>query len=403
LVERGNRVTLLCARVAGAPSDELREGVRYRRRGGRLTVFLAAAAALVEGRVDPDVVVDVQNGLPFLSPLVTRRPVLSFVHHVHREQWGFAFGPRAARLGWWVESHIAPALYRRSRYLTVSTSTGRELAGVVRRGWTGDDEARHRLASEDRASGERASGDRARLERVSHDRVSVVGIGRPELPAARQRRTGTPRIVLLGRLVPHKRFELALAAAAQLRARFPALGVDLLGRGYWEAQLRNEAVRLGVDDLVEFHGYVDEQTKADLLARAWVHVVPSVKEGWCIAVTEAAMCGTASVAFAGTGGLEESIVDGVTGVIVDAGVIVRGGAIVGDGGAAALGRTLESLLSNPPRLEQMGSAAREQALDLTWSGTIERVAELLDEAIAERQRPGRARPASGRSGRRVRR
>ncbi|HTX01077.1 MAG TPA: glycosyltransferase, partial [Acidimicrobiales bacterium] len=312
-------------------------------------LFLAAAAAIATRRVDPDVVVDVQNGVPFLSPLVTRRPVLVLVHHVHREQWAFAFGPRTARLGWWVESRVAPLIYRHSSYLALSEATAGELAPIVAAGGSG--RWRHR-------------------ERRG-ERVRVVGIGRPQLPNPRCSRSATPRIAVLGRLVPHKRVELALEAAAQLRDAFPSLALDVIGRGYWEGRLRSEAARLSLDGVVTFHGFVDEQAKADLLASAWVHVTPSVKEGWCIAVSEAALCGTASVALAGSGGLEESVVDGVTGAIVEG------------SGASDLAKVLETLLADPARLEAMGARARRRAAELSWAATAARVTAALEGAILE--------------------
>ena len=78
-------------------------------------------------------VVDVQNGMPFLSRLVARCPVLVLVHHVHREQWRSCFGPVLGRIGWWMESWLAPRLYRKCRYVTVSEHTRAELADARRR------------------------------------------------------------------------------------------------------------------------------------------------------------------------------------------------------------------------------------------------------------------------------
>ena len=40
--------------------------------------------------VRPDVVVDTQNGLPFLARLIYGRRVAVLVHHCHREQWPVA-------------------------------------------------------------------------------------------------------------------------------------------------------------------------------------------------------------------------------------------------------------------------------------------------------------------------
>ena len=76
---------------------------------------------------DPDVVVDVQNGLPFFTRLVTRTPVVVLVHHVHREQWPVVYPGLTGRVGWWIERRLAPWLYRRCQYVAVSRATRAEL------------------------------------------------------------------------------------------------------------------------------------------------------------------------------------------------------------------------------------------------------------------------------------
>lgn len=334
LARAGNRVTLMSAAVDGAPRDEMRDGVHYRRRGSHHTVYLEAAWALFSRKVRPDVVIDVHNGVPFMSPLVTRRPVVALVHHVHREQWPMVFGPLAARVGWWVESRLGPFLYRRSRYVAVSDATRRELGGL------GIDPAR----------------------------VSVVHNGTPVLSRPRLARSSTPRVVVLGRLVPHKQVGVVLEAAAAQHGRHPDLVVDVVGQGYYESELRAQARRLGLGDSVVFHGWVDEETKSDLLAQAWVNAVPSVKEGWALSVVEAASHGTPSIAFAGAGGLGESIVDNVTGVLVD-------------GGQAEFTRELGVLLDNPDRREGLGQAAQRRAALFTWDDAAADFATVLDASM----------------------
>ena len=64
-------------------------------------------------------------------------------------------------------------------------------------------------------------------------------------------------------------------------------------------------------------GHVDEQAKHEELARAWVHLCPSVKEGWGLVVTEAGAHRVPTVGYRSAGGLRESVVDGRTGVLVD--------------------------------------------------------------------------------------
>jgi glycosyltransferase involved in cell wall biosynthesis len=340
LVALGNRVTLLCAHVAGAPRDEVRDGVVYRRRGGKLTVYLAAAFALSTRRVRPDLVLDVQNGVPFLSSLVTGRPVVALVHHVHREQWRVLYGARAAKVGWWVESRLGPYLYRNSRYITDSQWTRRELAELD----------------------------------VAEQRVSVVICGTSRLPASAVARSEVPRMVVLGRVVPHKRIEIAMQAVAELRLAYPGLCLDIVGRGYWESQLRAEARRLGIEDSVVFHGWVDQQRKVELLSQAWVQAVTSVKEGWSLVVTEAGLCRTPSIAFDDAGALEESIRHGRTGVIVH-------------GGVAEFTAELAALLADADRRDRMGDAAREYALGFHWDDTVRGVVTVLDDALGDARPP----------------
>lgn len=70
LAASGVDVTLRTARYAAAPRREVVDGVRISRAGGRYSVYLWALAAMAAARLRgaaPDVVVDTQNGLPFLA------------------------------------------------------------------------------------------------------------------------------------------------------------------------------------------------------------------------------------------------------------------------------------------------------------------------------------------------
>jgi len=322
LAAAGDRVTFLCAGHGGAPREETRDGVRYLRRGGRHTVYVWAALLLLTRRLgSPDTVVEVQNGLPFLARLFTRRPVLVLVHHVHREQWPVLFGPLMARVGWWLESRLAPRVNRRCRYVAVSEATRAELVGLG----------------------------------VAPERVVVVHNGTAPPLASTAARAARPTIAVLGRVVPHKRVELVVDAAVALRERFPDLQVEVAGDGYWLPALRAHVAARGAQGFVHLHGRVTEQEKADLLARAWVHAVPSVKEGWGLSVVEAGTHRTPSVAFRAAGGLSESVLDGRTGLLVDA----------PDGLVDALG----ALLGDEPLRTRLGEAAREHALAFTWQAT----------------------------------
>ncbi len=252
---------------------------------GRAGVYPAALRALrrsARAYGDYDVVVDTQNGLPFWTPLATKTPLISLVHHVHREQWPVIFSGPVAKIGWFLESRVSPRVYRGRQYATVSDPTRDELVelGVAR-------------------------GD-----------IVVIHNGTDQPLAGSVSRADHPVIVVLGRLVPHKRVELAIDVLADLRPHHPGLELRVIGDGWWRDSVAAHARSRGVEDSVHLLGYVDELTKHRELARAWVALAPSAKEGWGLNVLEAASHGVPTVAHHGAGGLSESIIDGETGLLV---------------------------------------------------------------------------------------
>jgi len=335
LALRGHQVTLLCARHPGSAPREDVDGVRLRRLGGRLTVYLWGLAWLVRHRRDVDVVVDVVNGLPFASPLVRRHGVVALVHHVHAEQWRIIYPGLAGRIGWFVESRIVPLLYRGSPFLTVSDASARDLAAIG----------------------------------VAPDRITVVRNGLASLPEVVADESPTPRLAVLSRLVPHKQIEHALTVVQRLSGEFPDLHLDVVGDGWWREQLETAAADLGVLGRVTFHGHVSDSRRDELVGGAWVMVMPSVKEGWCLAVTESGAHGTPSVAYAGAGGVTESIHDHVTGRLVT--------------DLDELTLVVAELLRDAPTRHAMGAAAHEMARSLTWDACAERAEGVLRSAGAQ--------------------
>ncbi len=279
---RGVALTVFSARYPGAAAAETRDGIRYVRRGGHLTVYLWAALLLLTRRLGRhDAVLEVQNGMPFLARLFTRTRVVILVHHVHREQWSIL--PRAlARFGWFMESKVAVRVNRGAPYVAVSEVTRSELVAL----------------------GVRA-GD-----------ITIAWNGRPAVPDYEPaERSTAPRLVMLARLVPHKRIEHALEVVAALRDEFPGLHLRVMGSGWWADNLLARRAELGLDDDVTFLGHVSDRQKYEELSSAWVHLLPSVKEGWGLSIVEAAHVGVPSVAYVEAGGVRESILDGVTGLL----------------------------------------------------------------------------------------
>jgi glycosyltransferase involved in cell wall biosynthesis len=334
LAASGIDVTLRTARYAGAPRREVVDGVRISRAGGRYSVYVLALLAMAFNkfwRATPDVVVDTQNGLPFLARLIYGRRVAVLVHHCHREQWPVA-GPVLGRLGWFIESRLSPRVNRRNQYVTVSLPSARDLVALG----------------------------------VGDGRIAVVRNGLDEAPAHTLSgpRAARPRVVVLSRLVPHKQIEDALEAVAELRERIPGLHLDIVGGGWWRQRLVDHAHRLDMSDAVTFHGHVDDVTKHHVLQSSWVHVLPSRKEGWGLAVVEAAQHKVPTVGYRSSGGLSDSIVDGVTGVLVD--------------NRAELVDRLEQLLCDPLLRDQLGAKAQVRSVEFSWTQSADAMRTVLE-------------------------
>jgi glycosyltransferase involved in cell wall biosynthesis len=345
LADSGVRVTLRTARYPGAPRREVVDGVQISRAGGRYSVYIWAGLAMVAARIGlgplrrarPDVVVDTQNGLPFMARLAFGRRVAVLVHHCHREQWPVA-GPVMGRFGWFVESKLSPRVHRRNQYVTVSLPSARDLTGLG----------------------------------VNPSHIAVVRNGLDEAPARTLAvpRSVTPRVAVLSRLVPHKQIEDALDAIAELRPRIPDVHLDILGGGWWEQRLIDHAALLGISDAVTFHGHVDDEAKHHVLQHCWVHVLPSRKEGWGLAVTEAAQHAVPTIGYRSSGGLTDSIVDGVTGLLVD--------------DHAELVDELERLLTDQVLREQLGVKAAIRSCEFSWPQSADAMRAVLESVYAGR-------------------
>lgn len=116
--------------------------------------------------------------------------------------------------------------------------------------------------------------------RLSHVTVSpnVVDVQRFARAQPFERyQDGPATIMFLGRLVPRKGCQLLLEAMALLDAaeQPPQWQLVVCGKGPLEAELRQQAERLGIADKVEFTGFVSEDDKPRYLASADIAVFPS--------------------------------------------------------------------------------------------------------------------------------
>jgi glycosyltransferase involved in cell wall biosynthesis len=320
MAARGHQVSLMC----GGPSAP--RPYEVIRNGGTYTQFLRAPLTYRRRLRDSDLVVEVCNGMPFLAPAWCGKPQICLVNHVHTELWRMMFPRPVAAFGQFAESRVLPWMHRNNLFLTVSQSTADALREIG----------------------------------VADDRIRQIcnGVVQPDPLTPR---SPEPLFLALGRLTEYKRIDLLLRLWERVR---PVVGGKLVIAGDGPERARLEAKR--VPDVV-FTGRVTEEDKHRLLCSAWMLLHPALVEGWGIVIAEAAIRGTPAIGF-DVPGLRDSVVDGVTGVLVK--------------NEGAFASAWASLALDRARTEAMGAAARERAERWHWSAAVEGFAAVADEALA---------------------
>jgi glycosyltransferase involved in cell wall biosynthesis len=116
-------------------------------------------------------------------------------------------------------------------------------------------------------------------------------------------------LLIVSALVPYKRIDIAIEAS-----RLSGTPLRIVGDGPEREALTALASRSGGD--VQLLGSVSDERVRDLYRRAAAAMLPG-EEDFGIAPVEAQACGTPVIALA-RGGALETVLDGVTGVLVDA-------------------------------------------------------------------------------------
>lgn len=319
LHERGHDVALL----AGGPTTE--HDYRVIDGGGRFSQYLREPVSYHRHFRDRDLVVDVANGMAFFNPVWRRKPTICFVHHVHFGQWREWFNPAVAWFGSTVETRVTPYVYRNSLWVTVSPSTAGSLQQLG----------------------------------VHPEQIRIVPNG-VELPPTAVPHSPEPLFVTMGRLVPHKRFDLLLRAWRRVQ---PVTGGRLLVAG--EGPVRPELEELAGPG-VELLGWIDEAEKERLLGESWLFLQPSRLEGWGLVVMEAAAHGTPTLGFWAPG-TRDSVVDGETGLLVES--------------EDELVQEWIRLAGDAELRAKLGAAARQRAEEYSWNRSVDLFEGFAREAI----------------------
>lgn len=277
---KGHNVTLFTSKFHGCKEEEVIDGVRIVRQGGKFSVYWKAKSfyknhARKEGL---DIVIDEINTRPFFTPnfVGNGEQLYALIHQLAREYWFYETPFPVSYIGYYFLENRWLRNYVNVPTVTVSESTRRDLLSL------------------------------------GFERVHVVSEGLNFKPLERiPKKEDRPIVVYAGRLKRAKRPDHAIKAFKLVKEQVSNVELWIIGDGYFRKNLEKMAV-----EGVKFLGSLPNKKRRELLKRAWVLVNPSVREGFGLNVIEANALGTPCVVY-NVPGLRDAVIDGETGFVVN--------------------------------------------------------------------------------------
>lgn len=333
-VSMGNKVSIICGGWKGCAKHESIDGISIFRTGNEISIYALAPFAYFQLEEKPDVIIDLENGIPFFSPLFSRRKIFLHIHHVHKDVWRMESEGRKlkdkaiAQIGLFLETKIMPRVYRKNEIITISKSSAEEIE------W----------------------------EKFG----KVWGIVNPGIEFCKFKKTNksrTPEILFMNRIKRYKGVKILVDAVQQLNRRKIKLNAVFAGGGDYLDEMRSYAKKNKIWN-VSFLGRVSEDKKKELMQKAWIFANPSSKEGWGIVNIEANYFG-APVVGSNVSGIKDSIIDGKTGLLFEY------------GNSKELADKIEKLIRDKNLRERMGKEGKKWAKKFDWDSRAREYLKIL--------------------------
>jgi glycosyltransferase involved in cell wall biosynthesis len=340
IARMGHRVTLLCSSFPGAKSTEESDGIKIVRKGSRYNFNLVAPFAFrrLLKEQEWDIVIEDINKIPFYTPLYHRLPLLVVIPHLFADtvfkEINFILG-----LYIYLSEKPIPVIYEGFKFMVISESTKEDLN---KRG-------------------------------IPEDDIVVIKCGidqglyrvNPQI-----QKYSYPTVVYLGRLKKYKSIDHLLMGFSLLLDKIPEARLVIVGDGDYKDNLMGLAGKLGLEDRVEFTGYVDKHEKIERLQKSWVAVYPSLKEGWGLTNIEANACGTPVIA-SNVAGLRDSVIRGTTGLLFEYGNVQE------------LCECMTKILSDAEYREKLIRGGLSWARSFSWDEAAAKTLELMEDIARE--------------------
>lgn len=221
---------------------------------------------------------------------------------------------------------------------------------------------------------------------VSRSKVNVIPCGtdpqrfHPDVKGDRIRAKygleGREVILSVSRLVKRKGNANIVSALPAVLEKIPQAHYLIAGKGPEEENLKNQIGRMGLSERVTFTGWVEDSELPEYYAASNLFVMPSFAahqgenvEGFGIAYLEANACGKPVIG-GRTGGVEDAIIHGETGLLVDPLDVTE------------IGNAISEILGSRRKAREMGKKGRERVeREYNWLNVTERILELIERLV----------------------
>jgi glycosyltransferase involved in cell wall biosynthesis len=337
-VDNGHSVTLFASSFKGT-NEETLDGVHIVRQGRQiLGVHIKACLWYLFGKHETfDVVVDQFHGIPFFTPLYCRAKKLAVVQEVARNVWMKNHLPKPFNYIFGAIGFVTEPLYylfyKNVSFMTGSESAKKDLISIG----------------------------------ISANNITIVPHGvKLSVPKPLPKKEKVKTVVFLGAIAKDKGIEDALKTFSLLskNGSYHYWVIGKAGELYLKEVL-DITQRLGISKIVTFWGFVTEQKKFELLAKAHVMINPSAHEGWGLVNIEANSVGTPVVAYP-SAGLVDSVKDNVSGVIIKHST------------PESMAEAVEAVLENKEAYSKLQKGALSWSKNFTWPSSKKQSLRLIE-------------------------
>jgi glycosyltransferase involved in cell wall biosynthesis len=274
---------VISSRFRGSAATQVSEGVTYLRYPPEV-LHLAAAKAVRAASPKDAVIADLAHVIPWPSIRRATCRCVAFFRHLHSRTLFGQLNPAAAFALAGLERAYPLIFGREAEYVTESLTGRNDLLELG----------------------------------ISAQNVTIIRPGVDSELFQPTSRVETPRMIHFGGLRAYKRPDHAIAVLKAIRSRGTQVDLVVTGEGHLLSRLKDLSARLQTE--VSFVGRLSRGQLAKVVAQSWLHLACSTAEGWGLTSWESAAAGVPTAAY-DVPGLNESVIDGVTGKLARAGDI----------------------------------------------------------------------------------